>query len=131
MRHVEHVGAEVGEDAQTVVAPGRVADVTSCSIAVEEFREVNPAEVSGIENLFEPGDVRLKPMVVSGVARSLSGMGKFEQLSNLGQRCEQRLFDQRMFSIGQKVPKDRELFLVRNANAGRIVQIRAAPLRFA
>ena len=78
MCHVEHVGPEVGEDAQTVVAPGRVADVSSCSIAVEEFREVNPAELSGIENLLEPGDVRLEPMVISGVACSLSGLREFE-----------------------------------------------------
>ena len=78
MRHVEHVRPEVGEDTQTVVAPCRVANVSSCSIAVEEFREINLAELSGIENLLEPGDVRLEPMVISGVACSLSGLREFE-----------------------------------------------------
>ena len=35
---------------------------------------------------------------------------------------EQRFFDQRMFPIGQKVPEDRQFFLVRNAKTGRIVR---------
>ena len=94
MRHVEHELGPRSEDAQTVVAPRRVADVSSCSIAVGAFARSKSGRLSGIENLPEPGDVRFEPIVISGVACSLFGLREFEQSrESSNRRCEQRFFE--------------------------------------
>jgi hypothetical protein len=122
MRHIEHVRAKVGENTEVLVAPRRVADVPRGSVAVKVFCEIDLAETSRIENLLQFGDMWLEPVVVSGVARRTFGSGESDQLADFGGRTEQRFFHQRVFSIGQKVPKNREFFLIWNANAGRVVR---------
>ena len=66
--------------------------------------------------------MRLEPVIVGGVAGRTFRSREFEQLADLGGRTEQRFFHQRVFSIGQKVPENREFFLIGNAHAGRVVR---------
>src|ERR1700682_3022174 len=62
MRHIEHVRAQIGEDAEAFVAPGRVADIAGSSITVKKPGKVDFAQISGTEDFLEPGNVWLKPV---------------------------------------------------------------------
>src|SRR5258708_966637 len=119
---VEEMRAEIRQHAGALIAPRRVADQPCSAVAVEHAAAVEAAKLSRGDELAHAHEMRLKAMVVGGVADCAGALGERFERRNL---CiflgPQRLLDQHMLTVAEQIRQQLELRLVWATHQGTII----------
>src|SRR5438094_5086328 len=70
-RGIEQVRSKIGKDAGPLVAPRRIAHEARGSVSVKHPEIVDPTQLSRVDRLLHPHEMRLESVVVRGVANRL------------------------------------------------------------